>query len=350
MILLGALAGFEGSRSAHACTVMRFQVGDHYLVARNHDWMFGEGLIVVEPRGLAKSALTPVRPARWTSRYGSVSITQFGRGIPFAGMNEAGLTVDLLQLNQAEFAGPTSHTRDTVNAIQWVQYQLDMSADVDQVIESLDQVLPLPLIPAIERVHFFVTDASGGVAIVEFIDGNPVIRRGPNAMHCALANTDIETSIREHGAADQSRYGRAVRNIARVERAGDVDQATEEAFDALESVSQPGMTQWSLVYRPEQKRLTFHTRSQPSLRWIDLDDFDLAAGAETLALDVMSPQSGNLRPHFKPITPANNQRIIHHSMDQYFPPGIGRVAVKQLLLNYPSTIEPTKSASAATEE
>ncbi|EMI18902.1 Choloylglycine hydrolase, partial [Rhodopirellula maiorica SM1] len=160
-----------GARNvADACTVMRFSFGGHIVVARNHDWMFGEGLLVVNPRGLQKQAISPVQPAKWVSSYGSVSFVQFGREIPFAGMNEKGLTVDLLQLHQAEFPLVESG-KHSVNVVQWVQYQLDTAASVSDVIDSLEKIYPTPMVPSIERVHYFVTDAAGDVATIEFLDG-----------------------------------------------------------------------------------------------------------------------------------------------------------------------------------
>lgn len=328
---------------AGACTVVRFQIGDDYLVARNHDWMFGEGLIVVQPRGLSKSGLTTVRPAEWTSRFGSVSFTQFGRGIPFAGMNEAGLSVDLLQLNNAVFPVARTLDRDSVNVIQWVQYQLDTAANVDEVISSLETVYPVPLIPAIERVHFFVTDANGGVAIVEFMDGKPVVRRGPEPTHCALANTDIRTSVKRHSDTDLSRYGRATQSIGDIQLVSEPTEAIEKAFDVLDEVSQGRLTQWSLLYQPKQRSLTFHTKANSQRRWIDLDDFELEEGSPTLAIDIQTSHQGNLREHFQPITAEDNARIVNHAFDQYLPPGIGRMAVKQLILSYsPSAKAPVQ--------
>ena len=254
-------------------------------------------------------------------------------------MNEAGLTVDLLQLKNAGF--PTARTldRDSVNVIQWVQYQLDTSANVDEVIKSLDTVYPVPLIAAIERVHFFVTDASGGVVIVEFLGGKPVIRRGPDPTSCALANTDIRRSVKEHSVTDMSRYGRATRSIANVQSTKKANEASEKAFAVLENVSQGKLTQWSLLYQPKQRRLTFHTTANHQQRWIDLNDFDLDQGSPTLAIDVHAAQQGNLRDHFHVMTPEDNTRIVNNSFDKYLPPGIGRAAVKQLILNYPNSIK-----------
>lgn len=70
-----------------ACTVMCFKFGDGSVVARNHDWYFGDGLIFVNKRGIEKTAISFDEPLRWTSKYGSVSFTQYGRELPLAGMN-----------------------------------------------------------------------------------------------------------------------------------------------------------------------------------------------------------------------------------------------------------------------
>lgn len=207
--------------AAHACTIMRFSNNGHLIVARNHDWMFGEGMIVVNQRRIRKTAISPVQPVSWTSKYGSVSFVQFGREIPFAGMNEVGLTVDLLQLNEAQFPKPTRSGK-TVNVIQWVQYQLDTAKNVREVIASLDRVYPMPLLPSVERVHYFVTDQTGDVAVVEFVDGQPVVRHGTDAPQCALANSTCSDSHRAYStrvlrSSSERRYIQAIQAIKRAD-------------------------------------------------------------------------------------------------------------------------------------
>jgi len=65
------------------------------LFGRNYDWNFGDGLIFVNKRGVAKtsSGSESPNPAKWISRYGSVTFNQYGRENPTGGMNEAGLVV-----------------------------------------------------------------------------------------------------------------------------------------------------------------------------------------------------------------------------------------------------------------
>jgi penicillin V acylase-like amidase (Ntn superfamily) len=335
------------AQQANACTVVRYRVGDRTIVARNHDWMFGEGLVIVNPRGLIKKSITPVKAAQWESKYGSVSLTQFGREIPFAGMNEAGLTVDLLQLVQAKFPTANSIEGKAVNVIQWVQYQLDTAGSVNEVIASLEKVVPVPLLPHVERVHFFVTDAKGDVAVIEFLDGKPVVHRGDSPKHCATANDVHANESERFHENSSSRYCVAVKSIDQMASVDDLDQATEKAFDVLGRVSQRQLTQWSLVYQPQERRLIFQTVGIPGRRWIDLDQCDFSPGALTMAIDVLTEKLGNLHDHLLPMTPDDNERIVHHAMDQYLPEGMLRSGVKQLLLHYPSTIQSTATATTA---
>lgn len=181
LIFASALVGLFAVfliRPATACTVMRLNLHGQLVIARNHDWPFGEALVVTNLRGIEKTSLAPVKPATWISKYGSVSFCQFGREIPFAGMNEKGLTVDLLRLPQATFPDPVDVEANpkltAVNAIQWVQYQLDTAETVAEVVASLSSIVPIPMLPMVETVHYFVTDASGDVAVIEFISAHRI--------------------------------------------------------------------------------------------------------------------------------------------------------------------------------
>ncbi|TWU46040.1 hypothetical protein Q31b_12180 [Novipirellula aureliae] len=329
--------------AAQACTIMRFSNNGHLIVARNHDWMFGEGMIVVNQRRIRKTAISPVQPVSWTSKYGSVSFVQFGREIPFAGMNEVGLTVDLLQLNEAQFPKPTRGGK-TVNVIQWVQYQLDTAKSVREVIASLDEVYPMPLLPSVERVHYFVTDQTGDVAVVEFVDGQPVVRYGTGTAQCALTNStctdcDRAYTTRDLRSSSERRYIQAVQAIEKADNNMSKEQQIDYAFKSLESVAQGDMTQWSLVYQPLERRIDFKTRVASQRRWIDLDDLSFEPNDKTLVLDVDANVGGNMKPHLVGYTSEANQKLIDFAFAQYLSPGLTRTAIKQLVLNYPGSLK-----------
>lgn len=338
LMLMGASCVF---RDSNACTVMQLRLGGERVVARNHDWITGGGLVMINPRGIDKRALSTVNPKRWTSEYGSVSFNQFGREIPFAGMNEAGLTVDLLQLPQAKFPEATD-PRDSVNVVQWVQYQLDTAATVDEVVDSLSRVRPMPFIAVLEKVHYFVTDVSGDSAIIEFTNGKATVCRNPKDA-CALANStwgDSARAIQDQRAVTGSEW-RLLKARQAVERSSDVPpnlSAVDFAFQTLDTVAQPPRTQWSLVYQPEIRRVTFRTRASPERRWIDFDDVAFDEASPVLCVDVNMSHSGNIVDLWQPFTSKANQRIVHEAFDAIAPKSFLRSAVKALVIQYGDTL------------
>ncbi|PHQ36890.1 linear amide C-N hydrolase [Rhodopirellula bahusiensis] len=343
---------------ASACTVMRMTIHGQLVIARNHDWPFGEAMVITNHRGIEKTSLAPIKPATWVSKYGSVSFCQFGREIPFAGMNEKGLTVDLLRLPQTTFPDPVDVEADpkltAVNAIQWVQYQLDTAETVAEVVDSLSTVVPIPMLPMVETVHYFVTDATGDVAVVEFLDGKAVVRHGddyrlddgkPKTHACVLANSSWQDSQTEQiNDGSLLRYGRGVRLV---EMAGNLDGETvpvDYANRCLQMVAQGRLTQWNLVYLPEERRIHFRTQNSLKQRWIDLDDLSFGSEQTPQAIDIDQNIDGNVATHMKAVTDADNERIVNHAFDHFIPAGLPSLMIKQLLLDYPNKLRVPQTA------
>ena len=77
--------------------------------------------------GPPHEALPPQeKPASWVSRYGSVTFNQYGREFPNGGMNEAGLVVELMWLDDTTY--PATDGRPALDCLEWIQYQLDTAA------------------------------------------------------------------------------------------------------------------------------------------------------------------------------------------------------------------------------
>src|SRR6185436_401188 len=153
------------------------------LFGRNYDFEIGDGIVVVNKRGMSKESNTP-SPAKWTSRFGSVTFNQFGRDNPTGGMNEKGLVVELMWLNETRY--PDADARPELGTLEWIQYQLDTAATVSDVIASEEKVrIASTSVP----LHFLVADAKGDVAAIEFLNGAMVVHRGANA----LANDPYES-------------------------------------------------------------------------------------------------------------------------------------------------------------
>ena len=146
-----------------ACTTFVLRDGSVILFARNLDWDWSDGFIVVNQKGIEKTAfvLPPEKPARWTSKYGSVTFNQFGREMPYGGMNETGLVVEQMMLMESKYPG--SDERPAVNMLQWIQYQLDNCRTVDEVLATNEFVRHEAPVGA-ERIHYLICDASGDTA------------------------------------------------------------------------------------------------------------------------------------------------------------------------------------------
>jgi penicillin V acylase-like amidase (Ntn superfamily) len=95
--------------------------------AKNYDWNIGYGLILINKRGVAKKSASgqPENRASWMSRYDSLTFNQYGREFPSGGINEAGLAVELMWLDDAEY--PADPRIPSFGTLEWIQYQLDQA-------------------------------------------------------------------------------------------------------------------------------------------------------------------------------------------------------------------------------
>ena len=85
--ITAALVAGAAARSASACTTFMLERGGDRVVGKSYDWHMGQGLVLVNKRGVAKQSLPAKpgnQPARWLSRHASVTFNQYGRDFPRA--------------------------------------------------------------------------------------------------------------------------------------------------------------------------------------------------------------------------------------------------------------------------
>lgn len=288
-ILSAFLAAILVADVAGACTTFCTRG----LFGRNYDFEIGYGMLVVNKRGMAKRATTK-QPAVWTSRYGSLTFNQFGRDLPTGGMNEKGLVVELMWLDGTRY--PKADERPAVGTLEWIQYQLDTAATVDDVVANMKTVRiserGVPL-------HYLVADADGGVAAIEFLDGQPVVHRGKALEVPVLANDTYASSLaalRGEGPSGGS-TPRFVRAANMLPKATSVD----DAFAILEAVAQPGSTQWSIVYDQRKRVVTYRTKANGERRSVRLAALDFSCAKPVKVLDI-DAGSGDVTARFADYT------------------------------------------------
>lgn len=332
-----------------ACTAF---LQEDLLAGKNYDWNLDLGLLIVNKSGIAKRALV-LDPAEntgeWVSRFGSVTFNQYGREMPNGGMNEVGLVVETLFLTATR--NPAPDGRPAVTA--WVQYQLDNSRTVDEVIATDKTVRISPSMPM--PLHFFVCDAQGNAAVVEFIDGRLVCHAGDELPHKLITNNTCAESLgflRQHegfGGARPMRKGShdsLDRFVVAADRLRDYRpddsrrKAIQYAFETLVAVRQGDATKWSIVYDLKSLEIHYKTQQCSDVRTIRLKDCDFTPKTPVRMIGINTPHTGLLNPHFADYDGDVNRWLVFYTIRQT--PMIAQLpnALIEMLPAYPETTSP----------
>ena len=142
------------------------------------------------PAGSTQDGAGGVNSLTWTRKYGAIEVA--GTTDPngpidgvFDGMNTAGLVANLLYLGESDFGPAPADDRPRLSFAAWVDYVLTSFATVNEVVDAFTDpaiyLVPINFGPggaAKPTVHLSVSDASGDSAIIEYLDGKPVIHHG----------------------------------------------------------------------------------------------------------------------------------------------------------------------------
>ena len=158
------------------------------VVSRTTDWHYPtEPVLTVFPRGsrhdgsvtAAGEKVVTGNALNWASAYGTLVTTFYGTGT-IDGINERGLAAHLLYLEATDF-GPRDPDMPGLHAGLWAQYALDRAATVGEALALLAevQVVMMQARETKATVHLALEDAAGDSAIIEHLDGKPVVHHGP---------------------------------------------------------------------------------------------------------------------------------------------------------------------------
>lgn len=304
-----------------ACSTFCFMHEDQPIFGRNYDWMAEDGLVMVNKRNMVKTAATnDARPAHWVSKYGSVTFNQYGRDLPTGGMNEAGLVVEQMWLDETVY--PTPDERPAVDELQWIQYHLDQFSTLEEVIAAQDNVRVSNTSAA--TIHYLVCDRSGACGTFEYLDGTMVIHTADTLPVNVLTNdiyTDSVEFLNQHeGFGGDQPLPDNTRSLARFARAAQMMQkgsvetlqeAIHYGFEILAQVAQSDYTMWRIVYDAVGGKIYFRTLSNPNIRSIDVSAFDFSCTKPVLVLDMMETTlSGEVNSHFTEYTTKLNRDLI----------------------------------------
>jgi choloylglycine hydrolase len=254
-------------------------------------------------------------PARWVARHGSVTFNQYGKDSPAGGINEKGLVVEVMDLDETRTPAPDS--RPAIGPLEWIQYLLDTTASVEEALAAAKKVR----IGTLATIHFLLADRSGDAATVEFLAGRMVVHRGAALPERVLANSTYEDSrdylknalpegapLPRGSEGSLERFARAARGVRALEADAAADKV-RRSFEILDAVAQPGSTQWQIVYDLARGTIHYRTAANRELRSIALAGLDFDCRSAGRMLDVDTGR-GEVTATLMPYAPEANERLM----------------------------------------
>jgi choloylglycine hydrolase len=286
------------------------------------------------PRGIERSGMTPTNPMKWKAKYASVAAVAW-EAVTGGGINEAGLSVNLLYLAESNF-GDRDDTLKGVCVSVWAQYYLDSFATVAEAVEAAKsiQVVPFGLVHkgevGVSTVHMAVEDASGDSAIIEILDGEPIIHHGKQYKVMTNSPTyDEQLALLKAyeglggskpvpgGSQSDERFVRGA-YYARMlpEQPASYQAAVAGVLSIMRNMSTPfGMddpdkpnisaTRWRTIADLTNKRYYFEFADMPNVVWVDMDKLNLDEGASAQKFNLAThfDASGQVADKFQPTEP-----------------------------------------------
>lgn len=304
------------------CSRIEYETGTGtFITGRGMDWNdpTAKTRLWSFPKGMSKDGGTGADPLVWNSQYGSVVASFYDAGSA-DGMNEAGLVANLLYLAESDFGDAAVAGKPTISLGAWAQYFLDTFATVAEAVDAMQDppfTVIAPVLPngRAATMHLCLSDPTGDSAIIEYLDGEPVIHHGPEFR--VMTNSPIyeqQLALNAYwdliggdnmlpgtiSAAD--RFVRLSYNLKASPKFEDREMAVAAVFSQMRAIGVPlGMadpdhpnisaTLWRAVSDHDARRYYFESTIKPAVFWIDIDNVDLTPGASPMMVDVNGPKA-----------------------------------------------------------
>lgn len=311
--VLSLICAAAASGSARACTAFGHEDDGRMWMGKSYDWDVETGAVHVNERGAQKVAhVTSAadQPLRWTSRFGSVTLNQYGREHPNGGLNEAGLAVEVLWLHSTEY--PERDARPVVNELQFVQWALDQFDSVDALVRGAAGVR---ISRVYGRLHYFACDATGDCAVIEFLNHRLVVHHRGDLPVPALTNHDYGTAVEElagstRGSGSWARFRRTAKRL--VEKA---PSTFSEVFAVLDDVRAGARTKWQIAYDLTGREIHVRTRTHRTTRRLALSELAFECGHAAM-LDLAAPVRGDARAALRAYDSGENFTLTKVALDE----------------------------------
>lgn len=329
-----------------ACSrVLSANNGQAVLVGRNMDWPENvDSALWFLPRGIQRKGLNDGNSLVWSAKYSSIVTASSAKGKSFAsdGINEKGLEANLLWLNESDY-GKRDESRPGLSIALWAQYVLDNYSTVEEAVQAIkseqyqivDVNIPM-YIPTVgttmtrASLHLALADKTGDSAIIEYINGKPVIYHDRN--YTIMTNSPTFDKQQENlkqyqgfggekpipGTSQATdRFVRASFYMKNLPQPHNIREALAHIFGVTRNASQPfivsldpknpytSATIWRTVGDLTNGYYYYESTISPYLVWADFSSFNSAVGASAMKLDLSKnpDYNGNVSKLFQKADP-----------------------------------------------
>lgn len=292
------------------CTVFTGVEKVTKVLAKNYDCFIDGGMIFTNRRNMSKKSL--VRPLEkefsWISKYGSVTFSQSGKGMPSCGINEKGLIVEQATLPDTIY--PDKDERAEISCLEAIQYLLDMCETVEQTVKVFRH---FRISNNTVHIHCFLMDKYENKGIIEFLNGTI------NYISLNDKLPIITNSIYEDICTYKGKYSSEYEKnsflrfqIVKSELQKGGQMTIDRAFAILKKAKRAD-TIWSIVYDLKQDRIYFKYGKQGK-KMIDLNAIEYGETAASYLYDMESKEAFHWQPYCRKMNRENIERFYGNQM------------------------------------
>ncbi|HVO74613.1 MAG TPA: linear amide C-N hydrolase, partial [Ignavibacteriaceae bacterium] len=290
------------------------------------------GMIYINKKGLEKESISfaelfcgvkdTLPKLKWVSKYGSVTYNPLARELIDGGLNEVGLYIGEMSLNQNN-QYPVYDNKPKIAVALWLQYILDNFSSVDEVIEFIPHA---SLDGQGFNWHFFSADKKGNQAIIEFINGRTVIHKNNEVPVKLLCNNSYDFDLNRlkqfNGFGGNNNIDLTIKSeenrfingaqMLELYKQNPVDTVIDHAFDILKELDF-GITKWSIVYDVNNMKMYYRTNKNINIKHFDFSTFDFSCTTPVMMIDINKDlPSWDVKEYFIPYSKQTNKTQIEN--------------------------------------
>ena len=321
--------------SPSACSTFKFQKEGELIYAHNLDQPNRDmpGMIFINKRGVFKTgrsfsemffddARREPTDFAWISRYGSITFSIYGRDFPDGGINEAGIFIWEMSMVGTQY--PDDEKLPRLLKMNWMQFVLDNFGTLDDALTAANDIQLTGW-----QWHYFLGDAYGNCATIEFIDGQVVIHRGDKLPWPVLFNRPYDEEMEyaqlykdfggpydvDFNAGRDSMVPRFVRAAAMLR---DYEPAKGEPIEYCKSLLwQVGNKpyKWGIMVDVRGGQIYFNTEMNPEWKTFSYRDIDYSNARPFLMLNIDQAKGGDVRDRFHPVRDDESRAVFKGYVD-----------------------------------